>query len=159
MGATACIVHAHARATACTRTCTHAPAARRYGDELHLDEALDKIFRFGKSGGVPRKQCPILKGGHALPPCCVAGGRVGGRGLFSLAVGASLSPRAHVLPAGLREELTDGAYTLVLEFEVGGASQLPGWRTAAPLRMPCILHRPCSSAHTVRVAPARAVHH
>jgi hypothetical protein len=32
----------------------------RYGDEQHLDEALDKIFRFGKSGGLPRKDTPRL---------------------------------------------------------------------------------------------------
>jgi hypothetical protein len=53
----------------------------RYGDEQHLDEALDRIFRFGKGGskGVPRRFTPILK--------------------------------------GVREEVQDGMYTLVLEFE------------------------------------------
>jgi hypothetical protein len=52
----------------------------RYGDEQHLDEALDRIFRFNKGGskGVPRRFTPILK--------------------------------------GVREELVDGAYALVLEF-------------------------------------------
>jgi hypothetical protein len=38
--------------------------ARRYGDEQHLDEALDKIFRFNKPNGTPRKMCPILRGEH-----------------------------------------------------------------------------------------------
>lgn len=51
----------------------------RYGDEQHLDEALSRIFRFGKSGGVPRRLCPVL--------------------------------------VGLKEELREGAYTLVLEFK------------------------------------------
>uniref|UniRef100_A0A7S3VUY5 Uncharacterized protein n=1 Tax=Dunaliella tertiolecta TaxID=3047 RepID=A0A7S3VUY5_DUNTE len=50
----------------------------RYGDELHLDEALDKIFKFGR-GSVPRRLCPILK--------------------------------------GLREEVVEGMYALILEFE------------------------------------------
>lgn len=56
----------------------------RYGDEQHLDEALDRIFRFGKGGsknqakGVARRFTPVLM--------------------------------------GVREELQDGAYTLVLEF-------------------------------------------
>lgn len=36
--------------------------AHRYGDEQHLDEALDKIFRFGKAGSIPRKNCPRLTG-------------------------------------------------------------------------------------------------
>jgi hypothetical protein len=51
----------------------------RYGDEQHLEEALDKIFRFGKAGGVPRKNAPVL--------------------------------------VGIREELQEGRYALVLEFE------------------------------------------
>lgn len=51
----------------------------RYGDEQHLEEALDRIFRFGRSGGIARKLSPVLK--------------------------------------GLREEVVEGAYTLVLEFE------------------------------------------
>jgi hypothetical protein len=38
------------------------PPRGRYGDEQHLEEALDKIFRFGKSGGVPRKNAPVLIG-------------------------------------------------------------------------------------------------
>jgi hypothetical protein len=50
----------------------------RYGDEQHLDEALNRIFRFGQAGGIPRRLCPILK--------------------------------------GIREEIRDGSYTLVLEF-------------------------------------------
>jgi hypothetical protein len=40
---------------------------------------LDKIFRFGKQGGLPKRLCPTL--------------------------------------VGLREEVMEGAYTLVLEFE------------------------------------------
>lgn len=55
----------------------------RYGDEQHLDEALSRIFRFGQSGGIPRRLCPILK--------------------------------------RVREEVRDGAYTLVLEFETNKA--------------------------------------
>ena len=50
-----------------------------YGDEQHLEEALDKIWRFGKAGAPPRKMCPTL--------------------------------------VGVREEVADGAFTLVLEFE------------------------------------------
>ncbi len=34
--------------------------ARSYGDEQHLDEALDKIWRFGRQGNPPRKMCPRL---------------------------------------------------------------------------------------------------
>lgn len=34
----------------------------RYGDEQHLDEALSRIFMFGRSGGLPRRLCPILTG-------------------------------------------------------------------------------------------------
>ncbi|GAX76622.1 hypothetical protein CEUSTIGMA_g4068.t1 [Chlamydomonas eustigma] len=34
----------------------------RYGDEQHLEEALDKIFRFNKANGIPRKFSPVLVG-------------------------------------------------------------------------------------------------
>lgn len=34
----------------------------RYGDEQHLDEALTRIFNFGRAGGIPRRLCPILVG-------------------------------------------------------------------------------------------------
>jgi hypothetical protein len=34
----------------------------RYGDEQHLEEALDKVFKIGRPGGVPRRQCPRLTG-------------------------------------------------------------------------------------------------
>jgi hypothetical protein len=34
----------------------------RYGDEQHLDEALNRVFRFGRSGGLPRRLCPVLTG-------------------------------------------------------------------------------------------------
>jgi len=34
----------------------------RYGDEQHLEEALDKIFRVGRQGGLSRRQCPRLTG-------------------------------------------------------------------------------------------------
>jgi len=34
----------------------------RYGDEQHLEEALDRIFRIGKQGGLPRRLAPLLKG-------------------------------------------------------------------------------------------------
>lgn len=34
----------------------------RYGDEQHLEEALDKIFRYGRSGGIARKFAPTLTG-------------------------------------------------------------------------------------------------
>jgi hypothetical protein len=34
----------------------------RYGDEQHLEEALGRIFRFGKSGGIPRRLSPVLVG-------------------------------------------------------------------------------------------------
>mmetsp|Transcript_502 Transcript_502/g.1093 ORF Transcript_502/g.1093 Transcript_502/m.1093 type:complete len:289 (+) Transcript_502:82-948(+) len=51
----------------------------RYGDEQHLDEALARIFKFGRPDGLPRRQAPTL--------------------------------------VGLREEVVEGAYALVLEFE------------------------------------------
>jgi len=57
----------------------------RYGDEQHLDEALSRVFKFGRPEGLPRRQAPTL--------------------------------------VGLREEVTDGAYTLVLEFESPRMSQ------------------------------------
>jgi len=50
----------------------------RYGDEQHLDEALKRIFRFGRYDGIPRKMSPVL--------------------------------------TGVREEVVDGEYALVLEF-------------------------------------------
>ena len=50
----------------------------RYGDEQHLDLAMERIFKIGRGGGIPRKYCPLL--------------------------------------TGVREEVTDGSYTLVLEF-------------------------------------------
>ena len=34
----------------------------RYGDEQHLDEALDKVFKIGRPGGLPRRMCPRLTG-------------------------------------------------------------------------------------------------
>ena len=34
----------------------------RYGDEQHLDLAMERIFRIGRGGGVPRRQCPVLTG-------------------------------------------------------------------------------------------------
>ncbi len=34
----------------------------RYGDEQHLDEALERIFTFGRGGGVPRRMSPLLVG-------------------------------------------------------------------------------------------------
>ncbi|XP_039821845.1 thylakoid membrane protein slr0575-like [Panicum virgatum] len=33
----------------------------RYGDEQHLDEALQRIFQYGLGGGVPRRNAPILQ--------------------------------------------------------------------------------------------------
>jgi hypothetical protein len=39
-----------------------AAAAARYGDEKHLDEALDKIWKFGRQGNPPKKMCPTLTG-------------------------------------------------------------------------------------------------
>lgn len=32
----------------------------RYGDEQHLDEALNRIFRINKAGGIRRNQAPVL---------------------------------------------------------------------------------------------------
>ena len=34
----------------------------RYGDEQHLDLAMERIFRIGRGGGVSRRECPVLKG-------------------------------------------------------------------------------------------------
>jgi len=34
----------------------------RYGDEQHLDEALGRIFRFGRLGEIPRRLAPVLTG-------------------------------------------------------------------------------------------------
>ncbi|KAF3443909.1 hypothetical protein FNV43_RR13599 [Rhamnella rubrinervis] len=33
----------------------------RYGDEQHLDEALQRIFQYGQGGGIPRRSAPILQ--------------------------------------------------------------------------------------------------
>lgn len=33
----------------------------RYGDEQHLDEALQRIFQYGLGGGIPRRNAPILQ--------------------------------------------------------------------------------------------------
>jgi len=51
----------------------------RYGDEQHLDLALERIFTFGRFGGIPRRASPLL--------------------------------------TGVREEVRDGEFVLVLEFE------------------------------------------
>lgn len=51
----------------------------RYGDEQHLEEALERIFLIGRPKGLTRRQCPRLQ--------------------------------------GLREEVVEGNYALVLEFE------------------------------------------
>eukprot|EP00879_Flechtneria_rotunda_P019274 GHRR01020241.1.p1 GENE.GHRR01020241.1~~GHRR01020241.1.p1 ORF type:complete len:194 (+),score=52.13 GHRR01020241.1:676-1257(+) len=64
----------------------------RYGDEQHLDEALDRIWKFGRAGNPPKKMCPRL--------------------------------------IGLREEVIDGAYTLVLEFE--SKLELSVWEERQP---------------------------
>ncbi|EIE23672.1 hypothetical protein COCSUDRAFT_66039 [Coccomyxa subellipsoidea C-169] len=34
----------------------------RYGDEQHLDEALNRIFQFGRQTGIPRRLTPLLRG-------------------------------------------------------------------------------------------------
>ena len=34
----------------------------RYGDEQHLEEALDKIFKYNKPQGIPRRNAPVLVG-------------------------------------------------------------------------------------------------
>jgi hypothetical protein len=34
----------------------------RYGDEQHLEEALNRVFKLGRRGGVPRRACPRLAG-------------------------------------------------------------------------------------------------
>jgi hypothetical protein len=36
--------------------------AYSYGDEQHLEEALDRIFRPGRQGGVPKRNIPTLIG-------------------------------------------------------------------------------------------------
>lgn len=53
----------------------------RYGDEQHLDEALNRIFMLGRPNGIPRRLCPKLD--------------------------------------GVREEVTDGQYTLVRRGVIG----------------------------------------
>ena len=57
-----------------------------------MEEALDKVFRVGKQGGLPRRLCPRL--------------------------------------TGLREEVQEGAYTLVLEFE--SKLEEPQWQERQP---------------------------
>ncbi|CAL5218393.1 g66 [Coccomyxa viridis] len=61
----------------------------RYGDEQHLDEALTRIFQFGRQKGIPRRFTPILR--------------------------------------GVREEASEGAYTLVLEFETKKDMTMDMW--------------------------------
>lgn len=56
----------------------HIPVCLRYGDEQHLEEALERVFMIGRPTGIPRRQCPRLE--------------------------------------GLREEVMNGNYTLVMEF-------------------------------------------
>ena len=34
----------------------------RYGDEQHLEEALQRIFRYGKAGGIRKGLAPTLSG-------------------------------------------------------------------------------------------------
>ena len=34
----------------------------RYGDEQHLEEALARVWAFGRQGGIPRRLCPTLVG-------------------------------------------------------------------------------------------------
>merc|ERR1711871_319903 len=34
----------------------------RYGDEQHLDFALERIFLIGRPGGISRKTCPVMVG-------------------------------------------------------------------------------------------------
>ncbi|KAG2482561.1 hypothetical protein HYH03_018520 [Edaphochlamys debaryana] len=64
----------------------------RYGDEQHLEEALERIFKPNRPGGVAKKNLPKL--------------------------------------TGLREEVTDGAYTLVLEF--ANALTMETWGVFTP---------------------------
>jgi hypothetical protein len=34
----------------------------RYGDEQHLEEALDRIFKYNKPQGIPKRSAPKLVG-------------------------------------------------------------------------------------------------
>jgi hypothetical protein len=62
----------------------------RYGDEQHLEEALEGVFLIGRPTGLTRRQCPRLK--------------------------------------GLREEVVDGNYALVLEFETRNGMTKEQWK-------------------------------
>lgn len=61
----------------------------RYGDEQHLDEALNRIFKFGRSTGIPRRLTPKL--------------------------------------VAVREEVRDGAYTLILDFNTNKDMTVQMW--------------------------------
>lgn len=61
----------------------------RYGDEQHLDEALTRIFMFGRVQGIARRLTPQL--------------------------------------TGIREEVKDGRYCLVLEFSIKKDMTLEMW--------------------------------
>eukprot|EP00884_Botryococcus_braunii_P011606 jgi/Botrbrau1/20446/Bobra.145_2s0010.1 len=61
----------------------------RYGDEQHLDEALDRIFKFGRATGIPRRLTPKL--------------------------------------VAVREEVREGAYTLILDFDTSKDMTLEMW--------------------------------
>ena len=37
----------------------------RYGDEQHLDEALTRIFQFGRQKGIPRRSDPAKRVAHS----------------------------------------------------------------------------------------------
>lgn len=37
----------------------------RYGDEQHLDEALNRIFQFGRQKGIPRRSDPVQRVAHS----------------------------------------------------------------------------------------------
>lgn len=51
----------------CPTARPHGFTARRYGDEQHLEEALDRIFKPTRPGGVARKFLPTLIGEGAGP--------------------------------------------------------------------------------------------
>ncbi len=98
----------------------------RYGDEQHLDEALDRIFRFGKVGRTDRVwQVRDSFGDVEVPLSCMLLARPQGcfhRHTFitelhwrNLLQGGSKGVPRRFTPIlkGVREEVQDGMYTLV----------------------------------------------
>lgn len=80
----------------------------RYGDEQHLDEALERLFLFGRPGGIPRRASPKLVG-----------------------IREERRPCPPVRADGSEQTSSGDAYALVLEFESPRVTD-EQWEAALP---------------------------